>query len=335
MGGWCRVPARPAGPVLRPLNSRICRLDGLTMGISDSAGKPSADRHRIITRHVGSTRAATAICCCNHFKNRDIIMFHNSSPGRRHLARVGAGIGAALAAILVLPGIAQAHVTVQPGSAEGGGFSVVAFRVPNERDDASTTQVRVTLPKDQPIGSVQTTPVPGWKITTGTRHLDKPIEMFGEQLDTVVSEVTWTATEGGIRPGQFQDFNLSLGQLPKSGELVFNTLQTYSSGEKVNWNEVSPDPSVEPEHPAPILTITPAAAETGSGASDTGSQANQDEQVTAADQNGNASDSMLPLALSGAALVLSLVALVLAWRRRPLPSAAPATSEPSHEDVNV
>ena len=47
--------------------------------------------------------------------------------------------------------------------------------------------------------------------------------------------------------------------------MVFNALQTYSSGEKVNWNEVSADPSVEPEHPAPTLTITPAAAENGSG----------------------------------------------------------------------
>jgi uncharacterized protein YcnI len=268
-------------------------------------------------------------------QNRDIIMFHSSSLRRRRLGRFGAGIGVALAAILMLPGVAQAHVTVQPGSAEGGGFSVVAFRVPNERDNASTTQLRVTLPKDQPLGSVQTTPMPGWKITTGTRHLDKPIEMFGERLDTVVSQVTWTATDGGIRPGQFQDFNLSLGQLPKSGELVFNVLQTYSGGEKVNWNEISADPSVEPEHPAPILSITPAAAETGSGASDPVSKANQDEQVTAADQNGNASNSILPLALSGAALALSLVALVVAWRRRPLPPAAPTASEPSREDVNV
>jgi uncharacterized protein YcnI len=281
------------------------------------------------------------MCCCNHFENRDIIMFYNSyrrprlARAGRSLARVGAGIGAAFAAILMLPGVAQAHVTVQPGSAEGGGFAVVAFRVPNERDDASTRQLRVTLPRDQPLGSVQTTPVTGWKITTASRHLDKPIEMFGERLDTVISEVTWTATDGGIRPGQFQDFNLSLGQLPKSGELVFNVLQTYSSGEKVNWNEISADPSVEPEHPAPILTITPAAAKTGSGASDPGSQAGRDEQVAVTDQSGDASDSTVPLVLSGAALVLSLVALVVAWRRRSLPPAAPAASEPSREDVNV
>jgi uncharacterized protein YcnI len=196
-------------------------------------------------------------------------MFKNGSSRRRMLTRVGAGIGATIAAILVLPGFAQAHVTVQPGAVQGGGFSVVAFRVPNERDDASTTQVRVSLPKEQPIGSVQTTPVTGWKITTASRQLDKPIEMFGEKLNSVVSEVTWTATNGGIRPGQFQDFQLSLGQLPESGNLVFNAVQTYSSGDKVNWNQISADPSVEPEHPAPVLTITPAAAN-GSAPADQG-----------------------------------------------------------------
>jgi uncharacterized protein YcnI len=275
----------------------------------------------------------TGRCC--HFQNRDIIKLQNSSLRRRTLTRVGVGIGAAVVAILVLPGVAQAHVTVQPGSVEGGDFSVVSFRVPNERDNASTTQLRVTLPKDQPIGSVQTTPVPGWKITTKNRQLDKPIEMFGEQLNTVVSEITWTATAGGIRPGQFQDFNVSLGQLPESGQLVFNALQTYSSGEKVNWNQVSADPSVEPEHPAPILTITPAASGGGSGTTDQGSQAGQDEQTHSA-QSDNASDSTLLLVVSGAALVLSLVAVVLAWRRgrRPAP-AVEAASAPSREDANV
>jgi uncharacterized protein YcnI len=261
-------------------------------------------------------------------------MFQNKSL-RRRIARVGIGLGAAVVAILALPGVAQAHITVQPGTAEGGGFSVIAFRVPNERDDASTTQLRVTLPKNQPIGSVQTTPIPGWKITTATRHLDKPIEMFGEQLDTVVSEVTWTATDGGIRPGQFQDFHLSLGELPKSGELVFNALQTYSTGEKVNWNQVSTDPAVEPEHPAPILTITPGATQ-NNPAADKGSQAGQDEQVTSASQSTNGSDSTLPLVLSSAALVLSLIAVAFVWRngRRPA-SAVEEPSAPSREDVGV
>jgi periplasmic copper chaperone A len=263
-------------------------------------------------------------------------LFHNNSSQPGIVARVGIGIGILAAAILAMPGLAQAHVTVQPKTAEGGGFSVVAFRVPNERDDASTTQVRVTLPKDQPVGSVQTTPVAGWKITTATRQLDQPIDMFGEQLDTVVSEVTWTATDGGIRPGQFQDFAVSLGQLPPSGELVFNALQTYSSGEKVNWNQVSTDPSVEPEHPAPILRITPAVAEQGSAPTDTGSQAGQAESVPSAAQSDTLFDSTLPLVVSGLALALSLVAVALAWRRGRRPaSAVEAAATPTRQDVNV
>jgi periplasmic copper chaperone A len=263
-------------------------------------------------------------------------LVHNSPLRAGFVARVGLGIGIVVAAILAMPSLAQAHVTVQPKTAEGGGFSVVAFRVPNERDDASTTQVRVTLPQDQPIGSVQTTPVAGWKIATATRHLDKPIEMFGEQLDTLVSEVTWTATDGGIRPGQFQDFALSLGQLPESGELVFNTLQTYSSGETVNWNQVSTDPSVEPERPAPVLRITPVVAEQGSAPTDTGGQAGQQEQVPSAAEGDTMLGSTLPLVVSGVALALSVIALVLVWRRggRPAP-AAEATVTPTHEDINV
>ena len=264
---------------------------------------------------------------------RQSIMFQNSSSRRGIYARLGIGIGAAVIAILAMPGLAQAHVTVQPGSAEGGSFSVIAFRVPNEQDGARTTEVQVVLPEDQPIGSVQTTPIPGWKITTKTRHLDKPIEMFGEQLDTVVSQVSWTATNGGIRPGQFQDFNLSLGQLPESGELVFNAVQAYSNGDRVNWNQISADPSVEPEHPAPILTITPPSAKQDSTAS--GGQASDDKEVTVATQGGGGSGSILPSVLSVVALLLSMVAVLLAWRwRRPTPEAEVADS-PSRQDVDA
>ena len=259
-------------------------------------------------------------------------MVQSSSFRRRTYARLGTGIGAAVIAVLAMPGLAQAHVTVQPGSAEGGSFSVIAFRVPNEQEETRTTQLQVILPEDQPIGSVQTTPIPGWKITTKTRHLDKPIEMFGEQLDTVVSQVSWTATGGGIRPGQFQDFDLSLGQLPQSGELVFNAVQIYSNGDRVNWNQISADPSVEPEHPAPILTITPPSAKQDSRAS--GGQTDNKE-VTAATQGGSASGSILPSVLSVVAMLLSVVAVLLAWRwRRPTPDPEVADS-PSREDINA
>lgn len=267
-------------------------------------------------------------------------MLHASSL-RRTTVRLVLGTSAVVAATVALPGTAQAHVTVQPGTAEGGGFSVVAFRVPNERDDASTTKLRVVLPADHPIGSVQTTPVPGWSVSTSTRHLSQPIEMFGQKLDTVVSQVTWTATKGGIKPGQFQDFKLSLGVLPASGQLQFNALQTYSSGEQVNWNEVSTDPSVEPEHPAPLLSLAPAASEQGSGTPSagsgtgaaTGGQADESASGTATE---NSSDSTLSIAMSGGALVLSALAAILAWRRgRPAREDTQAQPTRVHEDANV
>jgi uncharacterized protein YcnI len=236
--------------------------------------------------------------------------------GRTGALRVVGALTATAAAVLVLPAVASAHVTVQPGTAEGGGFTVVAFRVPNERDDANTTRVRVTLPKDQPIGSVRTTPVPGWKVVTTTRHLDQPIEMFGEQVSDVIAQVTWTATGEGIAPGQFEDFELNLGPLPDSGDLVFPARQTYSSGEQVDWNEVAVDDSAEPEHPAPVLTVSqPAdgAPSPTSSADPSGSAGGEDEAGSVEDDGGS---ETLPLVLSSVAVLVSLGALALAWTRR-------------------
>ncbi|GAB3870406.1 YcnI family copper-binding membrane protein [Terrabacter terrigena] len=270
-------------------------------------------------------------------------MFQNSRTTlRRNITRIGAGAGVALATALALPGTASAHVSIQPGTVEGGEGAVIAVRVPNERDDASTTRLRLVLPADNPIGSVRTTELPGWKATTATRKLAQPIDVFGRKVDTVVSQVTWTATDGvGIRPGQYKDFNLSLGPLPESGHLVFTALQTYSGGETVSWNEVSADKTVEPEHPAPVLEITPQAAPTAAPGATGATTANTASTAPAgaSDTSGTAS-----LALSGAALAVSLFAATLAWRRgraaTPLaaaPGAAPpveaTSSEPAAEDA--
>jgi uncharacterized protein YcnI len=245
---------------------------------------------------------------------------HITHAARRTVTRFGLALTAAGIAVVALPMAAQAHVEVQPSQVEGGDFSVVALRVPNERDDASTTKMRVILPKDRPLGSVQTTATPGWKVATATRKLSKPIEMFGAQVTSVVSEVTWTATAGGVRPGQFEDFQLSLGQLPKSGKLVFNAIQTYSNGEQVRWNEVSADESTEPEHPAPTLSITaPGTESTSSTTEQTSAETSATDaaqaRTTDAAASDNDSSTVLPTVLSVAALVVALGAAGLVWRR--------------------
>ena len=244
----------------------------------------------------------------------------NNNHVRRTATRLALGLTAAGAAVVALPLAAQAHVEISPGAVPGGDFSVVAFRVPNEKDDASTTKLQVILPQDRPLGSVRTTPMPGWKVQTATRKLSKPIEMFGAKLDRVVSQVTWTATQGGVRPGQFQDFELSLGQLPKSGSLTFTALQTYSDGEQVRWNEVSADGAAEPEHPAPTLEITPADEADGAGATSTEqtsaeSPSNAQQSDVAAAATDDDGVPVLPTVLSSAALIVALAAAAMAWRR--------------------
>ena len=238
----------------------------------------------------------------------------NTNALSRALRRASLVVGVTVGLGLVTSTAAQAHVSVQPGDAEGSSFSVVSFRVPNERDDASTQRLRVILPTDQPVGSVSTTPVPGWRVTTKTRQLDEPIDFFGEKLDSVVSEVRWTATGDGIAPGQYQDFPLNLGPLPAKGSMTFKALQTYSSGEEVAWNQVAADGAAEPEHPAPVLNIT-AAGDKAAAGSHHADQVQADAKTSPVAASVQESPSMLPTGLAGAALLVSLAALVVAWRR--------------------
>ena len=61
----------------------------------------------------------------------------------------------AAGAALVLPATsAFAHVTVNPREATQGGYAKLAFRVPNERDNAGTTKLEVNFPTDHPFASV-------------------------------------------------------------------------------------------------------------------------------------------------------------------------------------
>jgi uncharacterized protein len=115
----------------------------------------------------------------------------------------------------------------------------------------------------------------------------------------------------------------------------------------VNWNEVSTDPSVEPEHPAPTLTLTAAApegsathsaagADGAQGADTTGSTDQTEQTAAGTSASANGSDSTLPVSMSGAALVLSALAAVLAWRRgRPACEDTQAQSTRVPEDANV
>lgn len=157
-------------------------------------------------------------------------------------------IAVLLVAVLGLTAVpAAAHVTVNPNEATKGGYAKLAFRVPNERDAAATVQLEVTFPAEHPLRSVSVRPKQGWTYT---------VERSGE----AVSRITWTG--GVIKPGEFEEFEISGGPLPEGAErLVFRAVQTYDNGEVVRWIDEPVEGGPEPEHPAPLLKLVAPEAD--------------------------------------------------------------------------
>ncbi len=178
-------------------------------------------------------------------------------------SRIAAAGAVAGVTVLAVSSPALAHVSVQPeGEAAKGGYAVVGFKVPNERDNASTTKLEVSFPTDHPLASVMPQPVEGWDVKVTKSKLDKPLEMHGKKINEAVSKVTWTAKGDGIEPGFYQKFPVSVGTLPEDAdELVFKALQTYSNKEVVRWIEVPQEGQEEPEHPAPVLALSEASGD--------------------------------------------------------------------------
>ncbi|WP_181791903.1 YcnI family copper-binding membrane protein, partial [Streptomyces phytophilus] len=173
------------------------------------------------------------------------------------MRRMSVSTAVAAGAVLLIAGPAAAHVSIDPGEAEQGGYATVNFKVPNERDDASTVKLEVTLPTDHPLTSVMPEPVPGWDVKVEQAKLDTPIESHGEKITEAASKVTWSG--GKVEPGTFQRFPVSMGALPEDADqLVFKAIQTYDNGEVVRWIEVPEEGAEEPESPAPVLALLPA-----------------------------------------------------------------------------
>ena len=156
---------------------------------------------------------------------------------------------------------ALAHVSVNPSEAAQGGFEKLTFRVPNEQDTADTVKVEVKFPTDTPIASVSVKPHPGWTIDVKKDPLATPLTTDDGTVTEAVSLITWSG--GKIGPGEFDEFEVSVGPLPAVDSLKFPTVQTYSDGTVVSWIEDTPPGGAEPAHPVPMLKLTKAATTPG------------------------------------------------------------------------
>jgi uncharacterized protein YcnI len=226
-------------------------------------------------------------------------------PGRsRPATRVLLVLAGAAIGLIALAGPAFAHVKVSPTTAQQGSTAELTFRVPNEESRAATVELQLQVPTAHPIAQFLVKPVPGWTISVQTLQLDKPLVTDDGSFSTAVSEVTWKG--GTIEPGQYQDFSVSADPLPSGiSQLVFKAIQTYSNGDVVRWIDLSQPGQPEPEHPAPVLTLTTAGAGAGTPAGAPGGQSAGGSDTTA-----------LTLGAAGlAAGLLGLAAGGAAWRR--------------------
>ena len=174
---------------------------------------------------------------------------------------------AATAAVGLTALPALAHVTVSSPGATQGSFGVLTFRMPNEMDNANATDLKVQLPADQPLASVSVKPEPGWAYTVTRAKLPQPVtDDDGNQVTDYVSVIDWKATAGGVKPGEYEDFDLSVGPLPKAASMTFKAIQVYSNGQTVSWIDVPASGSTEEsEHPAPTLKLAAAGAPAAGG----------------------------------------------------------------------
>ncbi|GAA2751665.1 MULTISPECIES: DUF1775 domain-containing protein [Kitasatospora] len=157
----------------------------------------------------------------------------------RLLARVLTPV-AALGGTLALAVPAFAHVEVEADHPQAlAKIVMIDFNAEGESDTAGITEIKVALPTGIASGDIVLTSAPsGWKLTP--------------------SEGGYTVSGPALAPGADAKYAIKVMQLPDAKELAFKSLVGYSDGHVDRWIEL-PQAGVKPEHPAPVLTLSPAA----------------------------------------------------------------------------
>jgi len=230
---------------------------------------------------------------------------------KKSIIGASAALGAGVLLAIAVPLSASAHVTIDPGQAEPGSYTVVTVKVPNESETATTNRVEVSLPTDTPFTSVRYVPVAGWSAELVTSTLPEPVKVGESTITEAITSVIWTAAPGSeIGAGQLQLFPLSLGPVPDTGSVSLPADQGYTDGSTVSWDESGADA----EHPAPVLYIDDAPpADHHGGAGDDHDEATAD---AASDTTAVSGDDVLARILGIGGLVVGVVGVVLAVTAR-------------------
>jgi periplasmic copper chaperone A len=224
------------------------------------------------------------------------------------LRKFGLVAACALVFVLLDAGVAAAHVTVSPSSLpQGTDDAILTFRVPNESATAAVTGLKIQFPLAHPIVLVNPEAGSGWQVNVIKSTLPKPITTDDGTFTSTTSEIDWSGST--IPVGQFGEFNVLAQGVPSgTSQLVFKAIQTYSDGTVVSWIQIPSKAVPDPEHPAPVITLTK-----GGGAATTAAVAAAPVSTGSTSSGTNAWE-IAALILAGLAVVLSVLAV---WLGRP------------------
>jgi len=116
-------------------------------------------------------------------------------------------------AALLVPGRADAHVTISPTYVDADATSTITFETPNERPPHATVSVAIDAPPGVVFSRLD--PPPGWRVDVQTTH------------------VRWSG--GRIEGRRTVGFPIRVLARTRAGNQTFRAVQRYDDGQEVRW----------------------------------------------------------------------------------------------------
>ncbi|MBK8294522.1 MAG: DUF1775 domain-containing protein [Solirubrobacterales bacterium] len=165
------------------------------------------------------------------------------------IIKLKSAIALGVISALAFPGVAAAHIEVEPADAPAGKTASFNFVIPHGCDGAATTSITVKVPDS--VRDAAAKSVRGWKATSTPGRM----KWTGGPLpDHRVQKLPFTAKFYG----------------KKNSGIPLKLIQGCEGGKSTPWLQVVPEGAPEPETPAPVVTLTstvkvPVASSTGAG----------------------------------------------------------------------
>ena len=229
------------------------------------------------------------------------------------VARLLVSPSAVAGTVILFATPALAHVEVEATPAQAlATNAAISVNAESESTSAGIVGSRIQLPSGLLASDVRLAAAPkGWRLTGSGQVVD----VTGPRLPV----------------GEDLKFTLRVRQLPQAPQLVLKMIQSYSDGRKDSWIELQEVGQQEPDFPAPVVKLRPAAAgataipratpttaaPSSAAATPTPSAAATTSAPATATAPASDDSSRPVVAWIGGAVALGLITGgVMAWRRR-------------------